>query len=58
LAIAFIVGQVDVFFSFLEGLVQAFTQSKNTPSPAAALASKLYLLKTSKCLSVQKNQHV
>ena len=41
LAIAFIVGHgVDVFFSFLEGLIQAFTQSKSTPSPAAALASK------------------
>ena len=44
LAIAFIVGYaVDVFFSFLEGLIQAFTKSRNgssTPSPVPAPASK------------------
>jgi len=36
LAIAFLVGYaVDVFFSFLEGLLQAFTKGKNVgPSPA------------------------
>ena len=43
LAIAFLVGYaVDVFFSFLEGLIQAFTKSKsgsNTPPPAPAPAS-------------------
>jgi hypothetical protein len=33
LAIAFVVGYaVDVFFSFLEGLIQAFTKSKNGPN--------------------------
>jgi len=40
LAVAFLVGYaVDVFFSFLEGLIQAFTKSKSgagTPPPAAA----------------------
>jgi hypothetical protein len=42
LAVAFLVGYaVDVFFSFLEGLIQAFTKSKagsNTPpsGPAAS----------------------
>ena len=39
LAIAFLVGYaVDVFFSFLEGLIQAFTKTKSgsiTPSPVA-----------------------
>ena len=41
LAIAFLVGYaVDVFFSFLEGLLQAFTKSKSAvSSPAAALSS-------------------
>ncbi len=41
LAIAFLVGYaVDVFFSFLEGLLQAFTKSKShVSSPAAALSS-------------------
>ena len=41
LAIAFLVGYaVDVFFSFLEGLLQAFTKSKNGESvPAAAPAN-------------------
>ena len=41
LAIAFLVGYaVDVFFSFLEGLLQAFTKSKSAVrSPAAALSS-------------------
>jgi hypothetical protein len=40
LAIAFLVGYaVDVFFSFLEGLLQAFTKSKNTvSSPVATLS--------------------
>jgi len=40
LAIAFLVGYaVDVFFSFLEGLIQAFTRSKgNSTVPAAAPA--------------------
>ena len=40
LAIAFVVGYaVDVFFSFLEGLIQAFSKSTNgssTPSPSGA----------------------
>jgi hypothetical protein len=40
LAIAFLVGYaVDVFFSFLEGLLQAFTKNKSTsssPQPAAS----------------------
>ncbi len=44
LAIAFVVGYaVDVFFSFLEGLIQAFTKSKNGSSkglPAPAPANK------------------
>lgn len=41
LAIAFLVGYaVDVFFSFLEGLLQTFTKSKSAvSSPAAALTS-------------------
>jgi hypothetical protein len=40
LAVAFLVGYaVDVFFSFLEGLLQAFTKSKSpVRSPAAALS--------------------
>jgi len=40
LAIAFLVGYaVDVFFSFLEGLLQTFTKSKSpASSPAAALS--------------------
>jgi putative flippase GtrA len=37
LAIAFLVGYaVDVFFSFLEGLLQTFTKSK-APAPAATI---------------------
>ncbi len=41
LALAFVVGYaVDVFFSFLEGLIQAFTKSKNGPStPTTAPAA-------------------
>ncbi len=40
LAIAFLVGYaVDVFFSFLEGLVQAFTKSKSPGSSAATVPS-------------------
>jgi hypothetical protein len=41
LAIAFVVGYaVDVFFSFLEGLIQAFTKSKNGPNaPSTAPAA-------------------
>ena len=41
LAIAFLVGYaVDVFFSFLEGLLQALTKSKtHASSPASALSS-------------------
>ena len=40
LAIAFLVGYaVDVFFSFLEGLVQAFTKSKNPASSATTVPS-------------------
>jgi hypothetical protein len=41
LALAFIVGYaVDVFFSFLEGLIEAFTKSKNgSNTPATAPAS-------------------
>jgi putative flippase GtrA len=36
LAIAFLVGYaVDVFFAFLEGMLQSFTRSAN-PTPAAA----------------------
>jgi hypothetical protein len=39
LAIAFLVGYaVDVFFSFLEGMLQAFTKSKS-PAPATVLSS-------------------
>jgi len=35
LAIAFLVGYaVDVFFSFLEGLIQAFTKNKSAAVPA------------------------
>ncbi len=43
LAIAFVVGYaVDVFFSFLEGLIQAFSKSKNPTSPSTPpVASKL-----------------
>lgn len=42
LAVAFIVGySVDVFFSFLEGLIQAFSKARNTPTaPAGAAAGK------------------
>jgi hypothetical protein len=41
LALAFVVGYaVDVFFSFLEGLIQAFTKSKNGPNtPTTAPAA-------------------
>jgi hypothetical protein len=40
LAIAFLVGYaVDVFFSFLEGLLQAFSKSKSVTHPAAAASS-------------------
>jgi hypothetical protein len=35
LAIAFLVGYgVDVFFAFLEGLIQTFTHSHETSAPA------------------------
>ncbi len=41
LAIAFLVGySVEVFFSFLEGLIKAFTKSTAGSSPAAATAGK------------------
>lgn len=44
LAIAFLVGYaVDVFFSFLEGLIQAFTKNKSdtsSPQPAPAVGQK------------------
>lgn len=40
LAIAFLVGYaVDVFFSFLEGLLQSFTKAKSPGSPPAAALS-------------------
>ena len=41
LAIAFLVGYaVDVFFAFLEGMLQPFTRNANTPSSNASAGSK------------------